>query len=193
MALKKPVLALAATVATASPAAAHLEAGSQGSALAGFAHPLTGADHILAMLAVGLWAALLAAGGERRALWPVPAAFVAAMAAGFVAALAGFPLPLVEPAILASVIAIGLAAAIALRAPTGAAMAMVGIFAVFHGYAHGTEIGGAGVLAYMLGFMAATALLHAAGALGGTAFGRLPARAGGAATALAGLWLAFAA
>ena len=120
------------------------------------------------------------------------------MAAGFAAALAGLPLPFVEPVILASVVVVGLLAALAvdLRAPL--AMALVGFFAFFHGHAHGGELGSAGALTFGLGFAASTALLHAAGMGLGLGFGRgapgrLAARFAGAAATLGGLWLAFAA
>ena len=184
----------------ATPALAHLDPAEHGSFAAGLSHPLFGADHILAMVAVGLWAALLGSRGQRSALWLVPAAFVGAMVIGFAAALAGLALPFVEPAILASVVVIGLAAAIALNVPAAAAMAMVGFFAFFHGHAHGGEIGSAGALSFGLGFALSTALLHLAGiatglglgrAFGGEA-GRLVARAAGMAAALGGLWLAIA-
>lgn len=183
-------------IAGALPASAHLDPGAHGSLAAGFSHPLFGADHVLAMVAVGLWAALL--GG--RALWLVPAAFVAMMSAGFAAALAGAPLPFVEPAILASVVAIGLLAAVALSVPAGAAMAMVGFFALFHGHAHGGELGSAGAFPFAAGFAVATALLHAAGAAAGLGLGRLLAggagriatRIAGALTAAGGVWLALA-
>ncbi|PRD43411.1 protein hupE [Phyllobacterium phragmitis] len=195
--MRKSALLTAAILTLAStPALAHLNPAEHGSFAAGFSHPLFGADHILAMVAVGLWAALL--GG--RALWLVPAAFVGTMSAGFVLALAGAPLPFVEPVILASVVAIGLLAAIALKVPTSAAMAMVGFFALFHGHAHGGEMGSAGAAAYGLGFALATMLLHIAGigiGLGlprvfGGDMGRVVARLAGGATALAGLWLAVA-
>ncbi|KXF78955.1 protein hupE [Paramesorhizobium deserti] len=193
---KSALLSAAILVLAATPASAHLNPAEHGSFAAGFSHPLFGADHILAMVAVGLWAALL--GG--RALWLVPAAFVTTMMAGFMLALAGAPLPFVEPAILASVVAIGLLAAIALKVPTSAAMALVGFFALFHGYAHGGEMGSAGAAAYGLGFALATIILHAAGIgiglglprLFGSDTGRIVARLAGGATALAGLWLAMA-
>lgn len=197
--LKRIALALVGLSLGVAPAFAHLDPQQHGSLAAGLSHPLSGADHVLAMVAVGLWAALLA-GSDRRALWRVPAAFVGTMLAGFAAAMAGAPLPFVEPAILASVVAIGLMAAAALRVPTAAAMAMVGVFALFHGHAHGGELGTAGALPFAAGFALATALLHVAGiALGagigravGGGFGRTATRAAGALTALGGLWLAFA-
>lgn len=186
--------------AGAAPALAHLDPGEHGSFAAGFSHPLFGLDHILAMIAVGLWAALLAQSADRRALWLVPAAFVGTMIAGFVTAMAGAPLAFVEPTILASVVVIGLLAAVALNVPVPAAMAMVGFFALFHGHAHGGEIGEAGAGAYASGFALATALLHTAGVAVGLALGRLAGmsrgrvitRFAGAATALGGLWLAVA-
>jgi urease accessory protein len=197
--LRKLTLAAAALALSAAPAFAHLDPGEHGSFAAGFSHPLFGTDHILAMVAVGLWAALLA-GSDRRALRLVPSAFVGTMLVGFLAAMAGAPLPFVEPVILASVVVIGLMAAVALNVPTGAAMAMVGFFAFFHGHAHGGEIGDAGAYAYGAGFALATALLHAAGlslglclgAVFGGERGRRVTRLAGAAVALGGVWLAVA-
>lgn len=197
MMMRRTAWTLVLSALGTAPAFAHLDPGEHGSLLAGFSHPLFGTDHILAMVAVGLWAALL--GG--RALWLVPAAFVGTMVAGFAAAMAGAPLPFVEPVILASVVVIGLLAAVALKVPTPLAMAMVGFFAFFHGHAHGGEIGEAGAGAYAAGFAIATALLHAAGvALGlglgrvfGGTTGRAVTRIAGAATALGGAWLALGA
>ncbi|EXL05874.1 MULTISPECIES: HupE/UreJ family protein [Brucella] len=153
----------------ASPAFAHLNPAEHGSFAAGFTHPLSGADHILAMVAVGLWASML--GG--RALVVVPLSFVGVMLLGFVAALGGVSLPYVEPVILASVIVLGLLVAMAFRASTLTAALIVGFFAFFHGYAHGGEIGSAAFLSYGAGFALATALLHAAGIGVGLAAGRL--------------------
>ncbi|MEW9807305.1 HupE/UreJ family protein [Mesorhizobium sp. ZMM04-5] len=196
---------LAATAAllaaSAAPAMAHLDPAEHGSFLAGVSHPLFGADHVLAMVAVGLWAALLSRAAGGRALWLVPGAFVAAMALGFAAAIAGMALPTVEPIILASVVIVGLLAAAALDMPAGPAMALVGSFAIFHGHAHGGELGGAGALAFGAGFAVATTALHAAGialALGTARFfnedvGSAATRLAGGATALGGLWLAFGA
>jgi urease accessory protein len=194
--LKRTGMAALALALGVSPAFAHLNPAEHGSFAAGFSHPLFGLDHILAMVAVGLWAALL--GG--RSVWLVPAAFVGTMLAGFAAAMAGAPLPFVEPVILASVVAIGLMAAVAVSVPTMAAMAMVGVFALFHGHAHGGELGEAGAWPFALGFALATALLHAAGIVlglgvgrvAGRDLGRTATRAAGALTAAGGLWLAFA-
>lgn len=192
--VKRIGLALVGLGMGVAPAFAHLNPAEHGSFAAGFSHPLFGLDHFLAMVAVGLWAALLARGTDRRAVWLVPAAFVGTMLAGFGAAIAGAPLPFVEPVILASVVAIGLLAAVALSVPTVAAMAMVGSFAIFHGHAHGGELGEAGVWPFAIGFAAATALLHAAGVLFGIGVGGryVAARTVGALTAAGGLWLAFA-
>lgn len=191
--LKRISLALVLTAAATIPAFAHLDPVEHGSIAAGFSHPLFGLDHILAMTAVGLWAAMQ--GG--RAIWLVPAAFVGTMALGFAAALAGMPLPFVEPVILASVIFIGIAIALALPVPTAAVAAMVGFFAFFHGHAHGGELGAAGAWQFAAGFILATAVLHAVGIGAGLALGRFGGkvltRLAGAATALGGLWLALGA
>jgi len=191
--LKRVSLILAITAAATLPAFAHFDPVEHGSLAAGFTHPLFGLDHILAMVAVGLWAAMQ--GG--RATWAVPAAFVGTMALGFAAAIAGMPLPLVEPVILASVVFIGIAIALALPIPTGAVAGLVGFFAFFHGHAHGGELGVAGAWEFAAGFVIATMALHAIGigaGLGLNRFGgRVLARVAGAATALGGLWLAFGA
>ena len=191
--LKRSLITLAITLAATIPAFAHLDPVEHGSLAAGFSHPLFGLDHILAMIAVGLWAAQQ--GG--RALWLVPTAFVGTMAVGFAAAIAGAPLPFVEPVILASVIFIGVAIALALPIPTSAVAALVGFFAFFHGHAHGGELGEAGAWQFALGFILATAVLHTVGIAAGLLLsrfsGKLLTRLAGAATALGGLWLAFAA
>lgn len=128
---------------------------------AGIAHPLSGADHILAMVAVGLWGA--AVGG--RALWAWPAAFVAMTVVGFATAILGIQLPLVEPAIVASIVVLGLLVALAVKAPVWWGAVIVGLFAVFHGHAHGSEAAMAGIqlIAYATGFSLATAMLHVVG------------------------------
>jgi len=192
--LKKSALTLLILAATVAPAFAHLDPAEHGSFAAGFSHPLFGLDHILAMVAVGLWAALL--GG--RSVFMVPTAFVGTMMAGFAAALAGLGLPFVEPVIAASVVVIGLLALVALQVPTIVGMVMVGFFALFHGYAHGGELGGAGAWSFAVGFAIATALLHAigvgiglgAGRLAGGPAGRMVTRLAGGLTALGGLWIA---
>ncbi|MGE0846237.1 MAG: HupE/UreJ family protein, partial [Flavobacteriaceae bacterium] len=192
---RKLLYALPALFA-ALPAEAHLNPAEHGSFMAGLSHPVLGADHVMAMVAVGLWAALI--GG--RALWLVPATFVATMSAGFAAALAGMPLPFVEPTILASVVVLGALVALAAPVPVSLGMAVVGFFAFFHGHAHGGEIGAAGMAPYAAGFALATALLHALGVGLGLGLsrlfsghaGRAVTRLAGAATAAGGLWLAMA-
>lgn len=190
--IRRITLALAALAATAAPAFAHLNPEEHGSFMAGFSHPLFGVDHILVMVAVGLWAAQI--GG--RALWGVPAAFVATMAAGFALAVSGVGLPFVEPAILASVVALGLLVAMAVKLDATVSAAIVAVFALFHGHAHGGELGTAGALQFGIGFVVATALLHAAGiglglGIARASGGALAARLIGGLTALAGVVLAF--
>jgi urease accessory protein len=141
----------------------------------GFLHPLGGIDHVLAMVAVGLLAAQL--GG--RALWLVPASFVAMMAVAGLAGMSGVGLPLTEVGIASSIIVLGGAVALRLAIPVAAAMALVGFFAIFHGYAHRLETPAmASGLLYGLGFVAATAMLHGLGIGIGLAVGRLEAGRG---------------
>lgn len=129
-------------------------------AAAGFAHPLGGLDHLLAMLGVGLWASQL--GG--RAVWALPLGFMAALALGGALGMAGAPLPLVEPGVLGSLVVIGLAVSLAWRVGAVAGFVLVAAFALFHGHAHGAEMpAGVSALGYAAGFLAATGLLHAAG------------------------------
>ncbi|MFC0339442.1 HupE/UreJ family protein [Paracoccus niistensis] len=158
------------------------DAGSFGG---GFAHPIGGTDHVLAMVALGLLAAQ--AGG--RALWLLPAAFVSAMLVGGAAGWAGMPFGAVEPVILASVIVLGALVAMAARLPLGVMVAMAAGFGFAHGWAHGAEGPAEGLLSYALGFAVATALLHGAGILIGRAAARPLLRAAGGMTAVAGLAL----
>lgn len=156
----------------------------------GFAHPFSGIDHLLAMLAVGLWAAQ----NKRSALWALPLAFPAMMVAGALLALAGVALPGVETGIAASVAVLGLLIAFAIRMPLSASTSVVSVFALFHGFAHGSELPhGASALWYGTGFVAATALLHLAGlTLGLAANQKMAARAvrvGGMAIAALGGYL----
>ena len=150
---------------------------------AGVLHPLTGADHLLAMVGVGLWAATLGC----KARFVVPATFLTAMALGaaFVPGLGG----LIEPMILASVILLGAAVALALRAPLWAALPMVALMGLAHGAAHGAEGSGAG---FLLGMLTATAALHALGLALGLTLNRAALRLSGAMALLAGVTLAFA-
>lgn len=188
--MRKTSIILAASLA-ANPAFAHLNPDHHGSFAAGLSHPVFGADHILAMVAVGLWAASM--GG--RATWMLPSAFICAMIVGFYAAIAGFQLPFVEPMILASVLALGLAIAFAFQVRAAAAAVIVGFFGIYHGVAHGGELGSAGMFAFGLGFAVSTALLHALGVcLAVTALraqlGAKALRGLGLATTLGGLLIA---
>ncbi len=126
----------------------------------GLIHPFTGLDHLLAMTAVGMWAAQR--GG--RALYAVPASFVAMMAVGGIAGAAGLPLPLVEPGILGSLVVFGLLIALNARLPLAAGMTIVGAFAMFHGYAHAVEMpNGASLAVFGSGMLLGTLALQAIG------------------------------
>jgi urease accessory protein len=159
--IRLPLFLASAAVLAGAPAAmahpGHLAPGAN-ALVAGAMHPLSGADHLLAMLASGLLAVRV---GTRRALWIVPAAFVGLMMFGGLLALAGLPLPHVEWAISMSVIAIGLAVAMLPRVPLAVAAGWVGLFAICHGHAHVAEMGSASLLPYALGFVATTIALHA--------------------------------
>jgi urease accessory protein len=179
-----PVLFLA----TAAAALAHPGHGDQSGVVAGLAHPLSGWDHILAMVAVGLWAAQL------RSPLLVPAAFLGMMSVGGVLGQLAGGLPGIDQGIAVTVMLLGLLVARSVRLPVAYAAAIVGLFAMFHGYAHGAEMPAtAGGLAYGAGFIVATALLHAAGlGLGYLALrrdARLP-KAAGWAIAAAGVVIA---
>lgn len=139
---------------------AHVGAGDTHGFLHGFAHPLGGFDHVLAMLAVGVIA--FQRGGQ--SLWLVPLSFVGAMVVGGALGAAGMGPPFVEIGIALSIVVLGLVVAVDVNLPTAAATALVGLFAVFHGHAHGAEMPEtAGALDYGLGFVLATASLHALG------------------------------
>jgi urease accessory protein len=161
--------ALAALVPTA--AMAHTGVGDVGGFAHGFWHPITGLDHVLAMVLVGMLAWQLG----NRALWLVPATFVLVMAVGGALGVAGIAIPLVELGIALSVVVLGAAVALGIRAPVAVAMGIAGLFAIFHGHAHGAEMPvDASGLTYGMGFMIATALLH----LGGLGLGFLIGAAG---------------
>jgi urease accessory protein len=152
-------ICLASTAALVSPALAHTGVVQPDSFASGIAHPLHGVDHILAMVAVGLWSVV--AGG--RAIWVWPTAFVAMMLVGFAAATFGLQMPFVEPAIWSSVVVLGLFVALAVKAPVSLGAGIVGLFALAHGHAHGVEAGAASLIPYAAGFSLATTGLHAAG------------------------------
>ncbi len=166
-----------------APTAALAHPGHGGSSLTdGLVHPITGLDHVLAMVAVGLLSAQL--GG--RAVWLTPLTFLGVLAVGGALGMAGVNLPFAETGIVLSVIVLGLAVALSLSLPTLGAMALVGLFAVFHGYAHGAEMpGGALGLPYAAGFLTTTALLIGVGVgLGLLTSRRAVQVAGGAMAAL---------
>ncbi len=149
-----------------SVANAHQETGAAGGLVNGFLHPLTGLDHIVAMVAVGLWGAYLGA----PAMWLLPVIFPMVMAFGGALGILGVPLPGTETGIALSGVLLGLAVAFAARPPLWVAGGLVGVFAIFHGHAHGTELPhAANAFTYAVGFVVATGLLH----LGGIAFGLL--------------------
>jgi urease accessory protein len=182
-------LAAALLTATATVAHAHTGIGSTAGFAHGFSHPLGGIDHVLVMVAVGLFAAQL--GG--RALWLIPLSFVSVVAFGGACGMAGIGLPFVEIGIGLSVIILGLAVAFGFRIPTAAAMALVGLFAIFHGHAHGTEMPeSASGLVYGIGFVLATALLHALGTGIGVIFDRTDAAIGRRALQITGGAMAMA-
>ena len=179
-------------VAASLPVLAHDEQGQAIGFLAGLAHPISGLDHVLAMIAVGVWGAQLG----MPALWILPVIFPMVMALGGMLALLGVAIPGVEIGIAASALLLGAMVLLEARPPLGVAAAMVGVFAVFHGHAHGTELpAGASGLLYSIGFVVATGCLHGAGIAIGTlhrfARGRLALRAAGALVAIAGFWFLY--
>jgi urease accessory protein len=179
--------ALLVALLAAGPALAHSGAGDGGGFQTGFLHPLLGPDHVIAMIAVGLWGVFLGA----PAIWVLPIVFPLVMALGGAFGMIGMPLPAVETGIALSAVVLGLCVALALKPPLPVAAVIVGAFAIFHGYAHGAEMPeAASALSYALGFVVATGLLHLAGILfGGLAkwdAGRLAVRSAGGLIALAG-------
>lgn len=154
------LIALLVAALAAAPAFAHEAGDAAGGFVSGFFHPIAGWDHVVAMVAVGLWGAFLG----RPAVWLLPVVFPLVMAFGGALGVLGVPLPAVEIGIAASAIVLGAMVAAAARPPLWVAAVIVGVFAVFHGHAHGTELPeAANPLAYSLGFVLATGLLHAAG------------------------------
>ncbi|MEY8839115.1 HupE/UreJ family protein [Cribrihabitans sp. XS_ASV171] len=180
-AIVTPIISLFLTAASAQ---AHTGEGMQGGLLSGLTHPLFGWDHVVAMIAVGLWGAFLG----RPAIWILPVVFPIVMALGGALGVRGVPLPAVETGIALSGVILGLMVALAVKAPLWIAAVIVGVFAVFHGHAHGTELpDAASPYAYALGFVVSTGLLH----LAGIAFGSLTARPwGGYAVRAAGVFIA---
>ena len=157
---KQSCALLLSLLLVALPAMAHVQQGQAAGFLTGLAHPVSGLDHVLAMVAVGLWGAQLGA----PAIWLLPVTFPLVMAFGGFLGLLGIPLPGVEVGVALSALALGLAVATAWRPPLFVAALLVAGFAVFHGHAHGTELPeGQSGLTYSMGFVVATGLLHLAG------------------------------
>jgi urease accessory protein len=191
MLMKRAAVTTFAIFFVFAPAAALAHPGHDGAGglVHGFLHPATGIDHVLAMIAVGVLAAQY--GG--RALWLVPMSFLVAMAAGGATGMAGIPVQIVEAGIGLSVVVLGLVIAFQIKPPTLVAMLVVGFFALFHGYAHGTEMpNGVAGLSFAAGFLVATALLLGAGVglgllLQRRTLSRRLIQAGGGAMALVGI------
>lgn len=185
------MLGVAALLVTswAAPAAAHFDANLAGGFTAGLRHPLSGFDHLLAMVAVGLWGAFLG----RPLIYVLPVVFPTVMAFGGALGMAGVPMPRVEIGIALSVLLLGGAIALALRPRVWVAALLVGVFAIFHGYAHGVELPSiADPIAFSVGFVLATGLLHlfgiALGLLNGRPGGERVTRAIGGVIAACGVW-----
>ena len=181
-------LLLAMLSITAGPAFAHSENGTAIDFAGGFTHPIFGPDHVIAMVAVGLWGAFLG----MPAIWLLPVVFPLVMAVAGALGVLGVPLPGVEIGIALSAIALGGMVAFAAKPPLWVAAVLVGAFAVFHGHAHGTELPvGADAIAYSMGFVVATGMLHVSGiAFGGLSHwpaGRVAVRAAGGVIALIGV------
>ncbi len=173
----------------AVPAFAHEQSGQAAGFLTGLKHPVSGLDHVLAMISVGLWGAQLGS----PAVWLLPVVFPVVMAFGGFLGLLGVPLPGTEIGIAVSAILLGLMVALEARPPLWVAAGLVGLFGVFHGYAHGTELpAGENALLYSVGFVVATGCLHGIGIGIGVAHrwsaGRIALRGAGSAVALAGVY-----
>ena len=182
-------LTAALLLASAAPVWAHVQQGQAAGFVTGLKHPISGLDHVLAMIAVGLWGAQLGP----PALWLLPVTFPMVMAFGGFLGLVGIPLPGVELGIALSAILLGAMVAGELRPPLAAAASLVGFFAVFHGHAHGTELPeGQSGLTYSIGFVVATGCLHGVGIAIGLVHrwpaGRIALRVAGAAVAAAGVF-----
>jgi urease accessory protein len=158
--MKRLFATAAFLIFSAGTALAHVGHGATASFAAGFSHPFSGADHIAAMAMVGLWAVLK--GGRALLVWP--AVFIGVMLFGSLLGTAGVRLPFVEPAIVASVVAFGILVALTVDLPLAAGAAIITVFALFHGYAHGSEVAeNINGIEYMAGFAVATAALHLLG------------------------------
>ncbi len=173
---------------SALAASAHTGDGYGGGFVAGFTHPILGWDHVAAMVAVGLWGAFLGA----PAIWILPVVFPLVMALGAVAGIIGIPIPAIETGIALSAVVLGLMIIFALRPPLWICAVIVGAFAIFHGYAHGTELPATvNAFAYAVGFVISTGLLHLIGIAFGLLVrwpaGKMAVRGAGGVIALAGV------
>ena len=185
----KQLLLLLALIAIPRFAFAHVEGGNAAGFVSGFKHPISGWDHIVAMIAVGLWGAQYGA----PAIWVLPVAFPMMMAFGGLLGLIGVPLPAVEIGIGASALVLGIMVAFELKPPLYICILIVAIFAIFHGYAHGAELApGTNPISYSLGFVVSTGCLHGIGILIGLIhqwqFGRHAVRFAGGIIAAAGAY-----
>ena len=182
-------VSLLVLLSTTSIAFAHADAASlSGGLMSGFLHPISGLDHIIAMVAVGLWGAFLG----RPAIWVLPLVFPLVMAFGGALGVAGVAIPGIETGIALSGLILGLAVAFAVKPPIWMAAILVGAFAIFHGHAHGAELpNAANPLIFSIGFVVSTGLLHLAGIgfgeLSRWSWGKTVVRAGGGVIALIGL------
>lgn len=188
------LVVMAVLLLSATPASAHVESGQAGGFLSGLSHPVSGLDHVLAMIAVGVWGAQLGP----PSVWMLPVAFPMMMAFGGMLGLMGIPVPGIEIGIAASAIVLGGLIVGEIKMPLIGALVVVALFAVFHGHAHGTELeAGQNAMLYSLGFVICTGTLHAIGIAMGLVhrweYGRLALRGAGS-VAMAGgvffLWRA---
>ncbi|AML51810.1 HupE/UreJ family protein [Falsihalocynthiibacter arcticus] len=182
------ILLAVSTITFAEPSIAHTGEGYGGGFISGFAHPVLGWDHVAAMVAVGLWGAFLGT----PAIWILPVVFPLIMALGAVVGILGIPIPAVEVGIALSAVVLGLMIAFAVKPPIWISAILVGLFAIFHGYAHGTELPeSANAFAFAVGFVLATGLLHligiAFGLLAKWPAGRVAVRSAGGFISLAGV------
>ncbi|MEO0547132.1 MAG: HupE/UreJ family protein [Pseudomonadota bacterium] len=180
-------LASVSVLLSAASAWAHTGEGVTGGFLSGLTHPIFGWDHVVAMVAVGLWGAILG----RPATWILPIVFPLVMAFGAALGVVGIPVPFIEAGIALSGVVLGLLIVFFVKAPLPIAAVLVGLFAIFHGHAHGTELpDAANPIAYAIGFVISTGLLHLFGIVFGTLVaseaGKWIVRAGGAVIAMVG-------
>lgn len=181
------LISFIALFVVSTSAFAHTGEGLTEGFVSGLTHPIFGWDHVVAMVAVGLWGAVLG----RPAIWILPIVFPLVMAFGAALGVAGIPVPFIETGIALSGVVLGLLIVFLIKTPLVVAAVLVGLFAIFHGHAHGTELPeAANPIAYAVGFVIATGLLHLFGILFGTLMasevGKWVVRAGGAIIALVG-------